>query len=266
MKELTEDIELRTLTEKIARRLRDDILRGRWKPGAKLRVDELGAVYEVGGSPVREALSRLTSLGLVSAEGQRGFRVAAVSVDDLLDLTRARIWIEGLALRSAIARGDRAWEASILAASHMLGSKQPKLAEDPIAGHDQAWEKHHRAFHAALVSACASQRILSYREVLYDLSDRYRQLSVANGMPNRDAKAEHDAIMEAVLARDANLAIKLIADHFLLTTQIALTNIADLAGSAAKLIEKLRNEICLIADNGTIDPRPRLASILEGTR
>ena len=245
MKGLAEDIEFKTLTERIARLLRDDILRGRWKPGVKLRVDELGAVYGVGGSPVREALSRLTSLGLVSAEGQRGFSVAAISVDDLLDLTRTRIWVESLALRSAMVRGDRAWEAAILAAAHMLGREQPKLDKDHLVGHDPVWEKHHRAFHAALVSACASQRILSYREVLYDLSDRYRQLSVANGKPNRDAKIEHDAITEAVLRRDAELATKLIAEHFLLTARIVLTNITDLAGSAASLIEKLHSEVCL---------------------
>src|ERR1700679_2577350 len=104
----------KTLTEAIVNRVRADILRCKLKPGDKLRVEELRATYGAGGSPVREALSRLTSVGLVRAEGQRGFTVSEVSTDDLLDLMRIRIWVETSALRSSIDNGDRNWEANIL--------------------------------------------------------------------------------------------------------------------------------------------------------
>src|ERR1700750_1081400 len=101
-------------------RLRADIIRAKLKPGEKMLVEHLRETYGVGATPLREALSKLTSLELVTAEGQRGFRVAPVSIENLLDITKTRAWVEGAALRSAIARGDRAWEAGIIAAAHRL--------------------------------------------------------------------------------------------------------------------------------------------------
>jgi len=231
------------MTEKIAQQLRDDILCGKWKPGQKLRIEELTATYAVGGSPVREGLSRLTALGLVTASGQKGFSVATISVDDLLDLTKTRIWIESLALRSAIEAGDRTWEAAIVSAAHMLGSEQPKIYRNHLLGYDRQWEKHHRAFHAALVAACTSPRLLSFREVLYDLSDRYRQLSVRKGNPTRNVKAEHASLMEAVLDRDAASAIKQAVDHFLRTAYLVIENTAGSEANAASVVQKLRIEV-----------------------
>ena len=59
----------------------------------------------LGATPLREVCSKLSSLELAVAVGQRGFRVALVSIENLLDITRTRAWIEGAALRVAIAAG-----------------------------------------------------------------------------------------------------------------------------------------------------------------
>ena len=218
----------KTLTELIFSRVRSDILRCHLKPGDKLRVEELRLAYGAGGSPVREALSRLSSIGLVRAEGQRGFTVVDVSVDDLLDLTRVRIWVEHTALRSAIRKGTRDWEADILAAAHRLGAEERGAEPDDVPSLDMNWEKRHRAFHTALVKACDSPRLMSHRELLCDMSDRYRHLSVAANVPGRNPAAEHKAIAEAVLARDYQAASPLMADHFLETTRIVLVSFSGL--------------------------------------
>ena len=84
----------RTLIEQAYRQLRDDIIEGRLAPGEKLRVEHLRRHYAVGAGTLREAITRLVSDALVEAEGQRGFRVAPVALDDLEDLTRLRLHIE----------------------------------------------------------------------------------------------------------------------------------------------------------------------------
>ena len=233
----------KTLTELIFNRLRADILRCHLKPGDKLRVEELRLNYGAGGSPVREALSRLSSIGLVRAEGQRGFTVMEVSVDDLLDLTRVRIWVETSALRSAIRLGTRDWEAEILAAAHRVGTDAPKPDTDVPHTLDAAWELRHRAFHTALVKACDSPRLMAQRELLADMSDRYRHMSVAANIPGRDPAAEHRAITEAVLARDGEKAAGLMANHFIETARMVLVGFTDLPETEVLArIDRIRSE------------------------
>jgi GntR family transcriptional regulator, carbon starvation induced regulator len=231
----------KTITEAIVQRVRADILCCRLKPGDKLRVEKLRSAYGVGGSPVREALSRLTSVGLVRAEGQRGFTVAEVSTDDLLDLTRTRIWVETTALRSAIKDGDRNWEAEIMASAHRLGGNQPKISAE--AGLEPEWEKKHRDFHLALVRGCNSSRLMHLRDQLNDLSDRYRHISVASGVKGRNPASEHKALMSAVLDRDANTACRLIADHFLETSRLVLVGTGTPTRTANATIEQLRQNL-----------------------
>jgi GntR family transcriptional regulator, carbon starvation induced regulator len=233
----------KTLTELIVGRVRADILRCRLKPGDKLRVEELRATYGAGGSPVREALSRLTSVGLVRVEGQRGFTVADVSTEDLLDLTRVRIWVESAAMRSSIRNGDRNWEAEILASAHRLGNDQPKIAATDGAGLEPDWERRHREFHSALVRACDSPRLMHQRDLLSDLSDRYRHMSVVSGVRGRNPGAEHAAIVAAALARDAERAAQLVADHFLETSRIVLIGTGTSTSAADMLIDKLRQNL-----------------------
>jgi DNA-binding GntR family transcriptional regulator len=219
--------------------LRADILRAKLRPGEKLHIDRLRSAYGVGATPLREALSRLTSGGFVTAEGQRGFRVAPVSIENLLDISRSRVLIEGLALRAAIAKGDRSWEAEILAAAHRLRAHSP-LSGGAIT---EEWDRENRVFHEALVEACDSPQLLAFRDHLYDMSDRYRRLAVLDGMPGRDLDAEHDAIVQAVLARDADRAIGHLAHHFLETTRAMLVAYVPQEAQAQALMDKLHRDI-----------------------
>ena len=74
-----------TLAEKAYDALRHDIIRGELPPGRPLRLSDLSERYEMGFSPLREALNRLQAERLVTAESLRGFRVAPLSLDELLD-------------------------------------------------------------------------------------------------------------------------------------------------------------------------------------
>jgi GntR family transcriptional regulator, carbon starvation induced regulator len=207
----------KTYAEGLVSALRNDIVKGLLKPGDRLGMTALQERYGVGVSPLREALSRLTSMGLVTSEGQRGFRVAQVSAADLLDLMKTMVWVEGTALRSSIAHGDRAWEAEIMASAHRLGIDDPGQSEARFF--DEEWERNHREFHLSLVSACGAPRLLQYRALLYENVDRYRRLSALYERGARDVDAEHRGLMRAVLDRDAERSASLMQAHLMETTR-----------------------------------------------
>lgn len=193
-------------------RLRREIVHGHVRPGAKLKLVPLARRYEVSRGPLREAASRLASEGLITIEDQRGFRVSPISRDDLLDLTQTRQRIEILALRDAIAHGDLAWEGQVMAAGHVL---ERVTEHDGSAEARAVFDEHHHAFHEALVSACPSAYLTGFRERLYALTARYRHLAAdryAAGA-TRDIVAEHRALVEATVSRDADRAAHLLEQH-----------------------------------------------------
>ena len=100
--------EAATLSERAAMLVEQDILAGHLAPGSRLGIVDLVQRYEIGATPLREGLSRLMSRGLIVGTGQRGFRVADVSREDLLDITCMRTAVEIEAIRLAIVNGDDA--------------------------------------------------------------------------------------------------------------------------------------------------------------
>jgi DNA-binding GntR family transcriptional regulator len=201
--------ESRTFAQAVHTRLATDILNGQLAPGAKLRLQTMCDAYQVSMSPLREALAGLAGRGLVVQEGQRGFRVAQASADDLRDITQTRISIETTALRFAMEHGDDAWEAGVLAAHHRL-SRRPRSEELLI---DEAWEELHRGYHMALIAACGLPRLLAFCTILHDNFDRYRRLAVLHGGRHPALKSGHGAIVKATLARNAGQAEALLAAH-----------------------------------------------------
>src|SRR6201998_1543208 len=119
------------LTQAAYEGLRADLLTCRIPPGKNLKIQELCDRPSVSLGAIREALSRLTSEGLVVAEPQRGFRAAPISPEDLQDLTKVRIEIDSLCLRRAIELGDVDWEAHLVAAFHRLSRTPERASDDP---------------------------------------------------------------------------------------------------------------------------------------
>jgi len=201
-----------TLASLIYDRLRKDIISVAVTPGEKLHIKSLSERFDVGLSPVREALSRLSTEGLVAQNDHRGFTVAPVSENDLVDLTRARCWLNEVAIRKSIENGDAAWEETVVLCFHRL-SRTPRFAPGVETERSEAWETAHRNFHTSLISASGSGRLAHYCEQLFDSAERYRHIGRRAGVKgNRDK--EHRDLMEAVVARDAEKAARLINRHF----------------------------------------------------
>ncbi len=205
----------KTLVELAYDRLRRDIIEGMHAPGEKLRVEHLKDQYEVGAGTLREALQLLVTDALVVAQGQRGFRVAPMSLADFEDITRTRVLLETEALRQSVALGDDVWEAHLVAIFHRLSKVEEKLAAHD--GRTEEWEQRNRAFHEALIAASPSNWIRHFQHILYQQSERYRRTSMFRHPIPRDVHTEHKALFEATLARDATRAASILTEHILRT-------------------------------------------------
>ncbi len=207
-----------TINAAVFRQLRADIVACRLAPNERLRVEALRDRYGVGGSPVREALMRLEAEGLVTLEQNKGFRVAPVSKEHLIDLMKTRIEIECIALRWSIDKGGVAWEVDLVAAFHRLAHLK-KLERSTGADVSSSWVKEHRNFHAALVAGCGSPRLMAIRDNLFAQAERYFALSIVSKVSARNDKREHEQIMRAALERNAPRATQLLTDHIDRTTE-----------------------------------------------
>lgn len=220
-----------TLAETAHAALRRDIVSGALAPGQPLRMTMLCDRYGMGMSPVREALNRLHSEGLVVALPLRGFIVAPVSAADVTDTTDTRILIESQALRRSIASGGPDWAAGVrdtLAA----------LLAAAGAGPDRLETLHH-AFHRALVAGCGSPRLLDLFERLYSESERYRYhaLTVQARDGSRDLAAEHRAIAEAALRGDTPAALAALEAHYRRTETVLKARLPDPAPAPRRRVK-----------------------------
>ena len=204
--------EAKTLADRAYRQLRQDIVSGKLRPGDKLRVGHLHQTYLIGASPLREALSRLVPEGFVIGQGQRGFRVAPVSLDDIWEVGNTGKLLECEALRLAIAIGDEAWEADVVAAFYRLSKVESRQPGDQAAFIAE-WEQRSSDFADTLISACRSRWLLRLRNILRDQHRRYRNLLLPDGTMPRGSESDHRAIMEATIARDSETACRLAGER-----------------------------------------------------
>jgi GntR family transcriptional regulator, carbon starvation induced regulator len=222
-----------TLASSTYASLRRDIIHGAIPAGSQLRIRQLGERYGVGFSPIREALNRLASDGLVQQTDLRGFAVCPLSKAELEEITRTRCWLNELALRKSIERGDAAWEEQIVLAFHRLSrisvnAPDATLADGVVATSrlNPENEAAHRAFHASLIGACGSSWLLGFCEQLFDQSDRYRRLARPAVRQGRQHD-EHRLIMEATIARDVEKAVDLMNRHLIRTAELGYLALED---------------------------------------
>jgi DNA-binding GntR family transcriptional regulator len=208
-----------TLSERAATLVERDIVAGLLAPGARLGIVDLVQRYEIGATPLREGLSRLVSRGLIIGIGQRGFRVADVSREDLLDITRMRTVVEIEALRLAIVHGDDAWEAGIISTLYQMRRHIERTGNDFREGAPD-FDRLHKAFHTSLLAACESKRLLSAHSDLYDQAYRYRRVMMRAFESGKKFVAAHDSLAERVLARDVKGAQTMLAAHLHSTLDI----------------------------------------------
>ncbi len=205
-----------TLASSVYYELKGDILTGKLKPDHKLRLQALKADYKVGNSPLREALNRLSANGMVVREENRGFRVSSASADELQEIIRTRCWLEEIALRESMRKGDDVYDENIVLSVYRLSR---------ASGEDiQVQEELYRDFHLSLLAACNSQLLLSYCGQLHEQTLRYRNLSAVVEDKEGHEDKERKAIRDAILARDEDKAVQLLLSHYCNIAEILINS------------------------------------------
>jgi DNA-binding GntR family transcriptional regulator len=191
-------------------RIRADIIFGRLAPGARLRLDRLAGDYGASVSTLREILSRLTSEGLVIAEGQRGFQVTPVSPEGFQDVAAMRLLLETYAIPLSFGAGDLEWESRVVAAHHKLAFMERRM----LAGDQnvtEIWKQYDREFHQCLIEACGSQTLLDLYGGVFDQYLRYQMVAVV--FRGEIAGEEHRILLDCALTRDADRACEVLTRH-----------------------------------------------------
>lgn len=200
-----------SLTTQAFRRIYAMIIQGELKPGEKLKIEGLRNTLGVGASPLREALSLLTSEQLIERIDQRGFRVTHIDAEAFDELLKTRCWLEERALRESMQAKNHEWEERVVLAHHRLRRTDRKL-EDGALNPD--WERLHKAFHMTLLSTCGSSILTKICDQLYDQNVRYRNVSGVYVSAGRKVGDEHNAILEHVLAGDEDGAVRELLSHY----------------------------------------------------
>ncbi len=201
--------EAETISDDGYRRIRSDIVFGKLRPAQKLRLEALREAYGVSVSTLREILSRLSSEGLVVAEGRRGFEVAPVSADDLKDLAGLRLLLEGHAMERSFARGDMEWEGRVVSAHHKLSATERGMTSKKA--NQQLWKQYDGEFHQALISSCGSRALVQAHAAVFDKYFRY--LILALSFRGDVVPRQHQQLLECALRRDAARAKTVLTAH-----------------------------------------------------
>lgn len=207
---------MRVETPDIYLDLQQKLMNAAFTPGEKIKPAELQGIYGCSANTIREILLRLSNIGLVTFEAQRGFRVAAANQAACNDITRFRIMLEQEGAAASMRLGGLQWESDLAASHHKLVHIEREIVrEGELKDYITLWSAAERDFHQTLISACGSdvlretyQRIyLRFRQQMVNLERQFVQSYFET------VTSEHGRILEAALSRDEAACRLAIYDH-----------------------------------------------------
>ncbi len=197
-----------TKAEAVYRETRWRVLTGALPPGTPVNQAELAAEFRMSPTPIREALRRLESEGLVVFIAHTMVTVSPLDLKELDDLYVIRVALDPLAGRLA-ALNRTADDVARLT----------DLLDPPVSSDPRDRFEHNREFHRAVFSASGNRQLTHHLDQLWDRTERYRFVLVANEMNassrnQRDhSDDDHRAIATAVFDGDADGVSDLLSLH-----------------------------------------------------
>lgn len=217
-----------TMAIDVRDRMRSDILTARLLPGQRLMFSDLSERYGVSVGVTREALTWLSSQGLVQANAHQGYIVTPLSIADLTELTQARVLIEPLVLRMSFEEGGMDWEGDVISAHHILSRTPPPHGQvPPDEDALNQWAEAHSHFHDTLFAGCTNARLLRIVHQLGQEAAMYRRWSVALTLQNPQGEAEHRALLESALAGDWQRGGEVLRTHIEHTREVLTQYVAE---------------------------------------
>jgi DNA-binding GntR family transcriptional regulator len=190
-----------TLTEWADQRLRESILQGDFGPGDTLVISTLAEQLGLSATPLREALRKLASEGLVVLQSHGSARVAAVDLHEANEIYELRLMLEPSALERAVASGDAGYRERVQAAWNALNAE--RIAPASV----------HAAFHRTLLSACDSAWLLRLATMVSDRAGLMLTVGLPDRPPGYNTAEAHRALMELVIAGNARGAAEELRRH-----------------------------------------------------
>lgn len=207
-------------SERAYRELRQRILDNELAPGISYPDAELGQMFGLNATQLREALQRLEEEGLVEIHSRHATRILPISIDDMREIFEIMIALEPAAARRVALQGVGKADCERLTAA--IRQMDTALLKDDLV----AWAKADELFHTRLIELCGNKRLRSLLTACLDQRHRARMQTLGARPVPVDSNRDHAAVVDAVRRRDADAAYALHHDH--------------LARSSAMLISLLR--------------------------
>lgn len=194
--------------------MRHRLITGEFGYGTKLRAEKLRLDYNCSASTVREVLFRLSTVGLVNFQEQRGFRAPEQSQSRQHDLTHMRIMLEQEGACLSARLGDVEWEARLTAAHHKLSHIETRVkTSGDVVPLVNLWSRAEQEFHETLIEACGSDILKRMHLEIYQQFRQQLVCAETNFGYFPENIDEHQAILTAALDRDEDMLRAAIHDH-----------------------------------------------------
>jgi DNA-binding GntR family transcriptional regulator len=195
------------LTEEVHQRLRHAIVHGRYRPNQRLVELDLAEDLQASRTPVREALQRLGSEGLI-VRARRGWAVREFSRDEIREIYEVRLALEGYAARLAAAR---ATDKQLAAIGDLIEEQRRQQAADVIPR--EVLVLVNDRFHDGIVAASGNDRLINNIHLSRTYYFNYRLAALYSDAQAAESLNEHVAIASAVCDRDGDRAEALVREH-----------------------------------------------------
>jgi DNA-binding GntR family transcriptional regulator len=202
-----------TAAKVVAGLLRDEIQSGTLSPGMRLRQNETARRFGVSSTPVREAFAQLEAEGLLRIDPHRGAVVFRPTIRDLIEFYEIREALESLVVRQAIPHLDEP----------RLEELQDLVVRMRRTEDARAWMKLNDEFHRKIYECADRPRLSSMIESLRDASTPYMRINTAGHTIDVTANEEHERILAACVAGDAEAAEAAIREHLRSATDRLVT-------------------------------------------
>lgn len=203
--------EFKTIQEIIFDTLKQRIISGEYEPGQRLIANDLAEEFDISRMPVREALTRLASTGLVELIPYKGAIVNELTAEDYVEIFYIRSVLEGLAARLACPNMTEEDLEKMRSANEEI--------EKMIEQDDVDFQRVNRLFHSTIWGRTGSDRLRELLSNLYSEAAQYRHLTMIYPGRMKEVYEEHKQFLDALYDRDAEKAEESVRKHYESTLQ-----------------------------------------------